>query len=402
MAAGALVLLAVGAAGGYWWAHRSATPVANAPAEGRKVLYWRDPMAPNQKFDQPGKSPYMDMQLEPVYADETNGDAGVTVSRSAAQNLAIRLGKVEKTVRDERIQAVGSIAFDDRLLELVQTRVDGYVTHLYARAPLERVHRGQPLAVIVAPEWTQAEQEYRALLDGHSESGGSLRDAARQRLVTLGVPETTIHAVETDRKTHTESTVLAPIDGAVTELGVREGATFTAGTILFRINGLATVWVTAQVPEARVSWIRKSAHVAATATAWPGETFEGKVIALLPEVDPQTRTFTARIALDNSGQRLSPGMFVSVEFSQVAKEPQLVVPSEAVIATGERNVVITKDASGEFHVADVTLGREEDGRTVILTGLEEGQSIVLSGQFLIDSEANLKASVNRLEAEPKP
>ena len=246
----------------------------------------------------------------------TEGDTGVSVSLSAAQNLAIRLGKVEKTIRDERIQAVGSVAFDDRLLELVQTRVDGYVAHLYARAPLERVRRGQPLAVIVAPEWTQAEQEYLALLDGRSESAGSLRDAARQRLVALGVPEATIHAVETDRKAHAQSTVLAPIDGTVTELGVREGATFTTGTILFRINGLATVWVAAQVPEARVSWIRNAAQVTATATAWPGETFKGKVIALLPEVDPQTRTLTARISLENPGQRLSPGMFVSVDFSR--------------------------------------------------------------------------------------
>ncbi|MGH8315435.1 MAG: efflux RND transporter periplasmic adaptor subunit, partial [Steroidobacterales bacterium] len=122
----------------------------------------------------------------------------------------------------------------------------------------------------------------------------------------------------------------------------------------------------------------------------------------LPDVDPQTRTLTARVAIDNPNRRLSPGMFVTVEFAPQATEAQLVVPSEAVIMTGERNVVITRGADGPFHVVDVTLGSEQDGQTVIRSGLDEGQSIVLSGQFLIDSEANLKSTVNRLEPESKP
>lgn len=400
--AAALVLLAIGAGGGYWWAQRPAVPAAATEAGGRKILYWHDPMAPEQKFDKPGKSPYMDMPLVPVYADEVSGDAGVTVSSTAAQNLGIRLGKVTKTAHAVRLQAAGNVAFDDRLQEVVQARVEGYITHLYVKAPLERVHRGQPLAVMVVPQWMQAEQEYLALLGASSESAQELRAAARQRLAVLGVPEARIHAIEADRKANAESVLLAPIDGSITELGVREGATFMAGTTLFRINGLATVWVSAQIPEAKVAWIKDSSRVSATATAWPGETFKGKVIALLPEVDAQTRTLTARIALDNAGRRLSPGMFVSVEFSQPGAAAQLVVPSEAVIATGERNVVITRDDNGAFHVVNVTLGAETNGQTTVLSGLEEGQSIVLSGQFLIDSEANLKSTLNRFEAEPKP
>jgi Cu(I)/Ag(I) efflux system membrane fusion protein len=400
--AAALVLLAVGAGGGFWWAHRSALPVASPAANERKVLYWHDPMVPDQKFDKPGKSPFMDMQLVPVYADGTGSDAGVTVSQNAAQNFGIRLGKVEKSTLSVHVRAVGNVAFDERLLELVQSRVEGYITRLQVRTPLERVRRGQTLAVILAPQWAQAEEEYLALLDAHSTSAQSLRTAARQRLAVLGVPEATIHAVEMDRKTSAESTVLAPIDGAVTELGVREGATFMPGATLFRINGLATVWVNAQIPESKVAVVNGSSQVTATATAWPGETFKGKVIALLPELDPQTRTLTARVALDNPGHKLSPGMFVAVEFSQAAVKPQLVVPSEAVITTGERNVVIRRDDNGAFHVINVTLGLEEGSQTVILSGLEEGQSIVLSGQFLIDSEANLKSTVNRLESEPQP
>jgi len=412
----AIALLALGAAGGYWWAHRSmssgepmsasasradaANTTSTAPGE-RKILYWHDPMVPNVRFDKPGKSPFMDMQLAPVYADEAAQGADVRVNPNVVQNLGIRLGKVEKVTLSNRLRAVGSVAFDERLLELVQARVEGYVTRLYVKAPLETVRRGQPLAAILAPQWLEAQQEYLALLDAEYERAKVIRDAARQRLVVLAVPEATIRAVETTRKTSATTNVFAPIDGVVTELGVRAGAAFMPGATLFRINGLATVWANAQVPEAKVSMIR-GATVDARATAWPGATFKGHVIALLPDVDLQTRTVTARVALENPDFKLSPGMFVSLDFTGPAGEPQLVVPSEALITTGERNVVIVARDGSSFDVVNVSVGTEQDGKATILSGLTEGQSIVLSGQFLIDSEASLKSTVNRLEAVAAP
>lgn len=377
----------------------SAQPGASQSAEAgsdRKVLYWHDPMVPNVKFDKPGKSPFMDMDLVPVYADEA-GDGGVRINPTVAQNLGIRLGTVEKAVLRQQLTAVGNVTFDERLLELVQARVTGYVTRLYVKAPLERVRRGQPLADILAPEWQAAQQEYLALLDAKSQSAPLVRDAARQRLVVLGVPEATIRAIEADRKTHPTTTIFAPIDGVVTELAVREGSTFMAGAPLFRINGLKTVWVHARVPEAQVSMIQRGAEATAHATGWPGETFAGRVIALLPEVDPETRTLTARVALDNPRDRLAPGMYVSLQFAGTENEPQLVVPSEAVIRTGERSVVIVAREGSGFDVANVTAGEDAEGKTVILSGLKEDQQIVLSGQFLIDSEASLRSAVTRLE-----
>jgi Cu(I)/Ag(I) efflux system membrane fusion protein len=407
-----LVMVAVllgGAALGFWIARHGAPPEeANSPAaaeEGaapqngeRKVLYWKDPMVPGSRFDKPGKSPFMDMPLVPVYADEEAGGADVRVSSSVTQNLGIRTGAVEKVVLQPRLSAVGSVAFDESLLELVQARVDGYVTRLRVRTPLERVRRGQPLAEILAPEWQAAQEEYLALLDAQSERGQSIRDAARQRLVVLGVPEAAIRGIERDRKTNASTTLVAPIDGVVTELAVREGSSFMAGAPLFRINGLRTVWVNAQVPEAQVSLIPLGSTVRLQATGWPGETYAGRVAALLPEVDPQTRTLPVRIVLDNPQFQLSPGMFASLEFVGQGGEPQLVVPSEALIMTGERTIVIVARKDGGFDVAEVTAGREVDGRTAIIDGLREGQSIVLSGQFLIDSEASLKSSVSRLSA----
>ena len=170
-------------------------------------------------------------------------------------------------------------------------------------------------------------------------------------------------------------------------------------------NSIEREVVNAQIPEAKVSAVAVGSRVDATATAWPGRTFEGEVIALLPQVDPTTRTLTARVALDNPGFALSPGMFVTLDFTGRRTEPQLVVPSEAVIETGERTVVIAARGSNGFDVIDVKTGAEQDGRTAILSGLTEGQSIVVSGQFLIDSEASLRSAVNRLgsaSSGPRP
>ncbi|MGH8237730.1 MAG: efflux RND transporter periplasmic adaptor subunit [Steroidobacteraceae bacterium] len=344
----------------------------------------------------------MDMQLVPKYAGEAGG-AAVSVSSAVIQNLGIRFGTVEKAVVQPRLGAVGSVAFDERLLAVVQARVEGYVTRLHVKAPLEQVRHGQPLADILAPQWLEAQQEYLALLDATSERSRSIRDAARQRLGVLGVPESTIRDIEAQRKTKTNTTLVAPIEGIVTELSVREGAAFMAGASLFRINGLKTVWVNAQIPEAQVSMVPMGSTVEVHATAWPGTTFTGRVAALLPEVEARTRTAPVRIVVDNPGTRLAPGMFVSVELAGKQGAEQLVVPSEAVIMTGERNVVIVARAGGGFDVAEVTVGTESNGKTAILSGLEAEQSIVLSGQFLIDSEASLSSTVSRLSApETKP
>jgi Cu(I)/Ag(I) efflux system membrane fusion protein len=402
--AAAIAILIVGVLGGYWMAQQRSGPAATSAATqgDRKILYWHDPMVPSARFDKPGKSPFMDMPLVPVYADETGG-AAVPVDSVVSQNLGIRLGTVEKTVWQSRLPAVGSVAFDERLLEVVPARVEGYVTRLHVKAPLERVRRGQALAEIVAPAWLEAQEEYLALLDAQSDRGVAIRDAARRRLTVLGVPEASIRSLEQERKTNASATLTAPIDGVVTELAVREGTAFAAGTVLFRINGLETVWVNAQIPEAQVSMIATGSAVTASATAWPGVEFKGKVAALLPEVDAQTRTLPLRVVVENAERRLAPGMFVSLEFAAAGEREQLVVPSEAVIVTGERSVVIVAREGGGFDVAEVTVGADAQGRTVILSGLEAGQSIVLSGQFLIDSEASLKSTVSRLStAEPQP
>jgi Cu(I)/Ag(I) efflux system membrane fusion protein len=391
-------VLILGGAIGYGLTRWLSSEPAPAQADERKVLYWHDPMVPNVKFDKPGKSPFMDMQLVPVYAGEGKAGPQVNVSASAAQNLGVRLGKVERVAITSNLSAVGSVAFDEELLEVVQARVEGYVSRLHVKTTLAPVLRGQPLVEVVAPAWLAAEEEYLSLLDATSSRGADIRSAARQRLLVLGVSESAILTLERTRRTTASTTIYAPADGVVAELGVREGTSFMPGAPLFRINSLRKVWAIAQVPEVQVSRIATGAKVTVRATAWAGEDFSGRVVAILPDVDAATRTRPVRVEVDNPRSRLVPGMFVSLEFAMPAMAPQLVVPSEAVIVTGERSVVVVAREGGGFDVADVKLGAESNGKTAILSGLEEGQSVVLSGQFLIDSEASLKSAFSRLSA----
>jgi Cu(I)/Ag(I) efflux system membrane fusion protein len=395
-----IAILTLGAAGGFLaarWSQPAAMP--NPPGE-RKPLYWHDPMVPDAKFDRPGKSPFMDMQLVPVYADAAPGGAAVRIDPAVAQNLGIRIGKVARIDVAAPFTAVGGVAFNETLVELVPARVAGYVSKLYVRAPLQRVRRGQPLAEIVAPEWLAAQQEYLALREARSERGQAVRSAARARLTVLGLPPSAIAALDTGASPQASTTIYSPVDGVVAELGVRDGAAFASGTTLFRIVGFGSVWVTAQIPESQVSLVPPRGKVIAHATAWPGIAFAGRVLALLPDIDPATRTLPVRIELDNRAGQLAPGMFVSLDLTPPQTTAQLVVPSEAVIVTGQRIAVIVVREAGGYDVADVKIGTESNGNTVILAGLDEGQSVVLSGQFLIDSEASLKSAVSRLGSHP--
>ena len=222
----------------------------------------------------------------------------------------------------------------------------------------------------------------------------------------LGVPDSAIKRLETTRKVEGATTIYAPIDGVITELAVREGAAITEGAPLFRVNSLRKVWAIAQVPETQVAAVSREAKVSVTAAGWPGQRFDGHVLAVLPDLDAATRTLPVRVEIENRGERLVPGMFVSLEFAAPKVAPQLVVPSEAVIATGTRSVVVVSRGQAGFDVREVETGAESEGKTVILSGLEEGEDIVLSGQFLIDSEASLRSTVSRLsgaaESEATP
>ncbi len=392
----AVVFAAAGAAGGIWWTHRSMGAASPATDPARKVLYWHDPMYPQQKFDKPGKSPFMDMQLVPVYAE--GEESGVKVSPQLAQNLGVRTVVAEKGRIARAVDVVGTIAFDERAVTVVQARTAAFVEQLFARAPLDPVQRGQALARLFVPDWAGAQQEYLALKASGVEGAAELARAARNRLLLLGMTEEQVQAVDREGKPVTRVTIVSPADGVVGELAAREGMNVAAGAMLFRINGLATVWVNLDVPEAQSAAVRPGAALEATVPAYPGETFKGRVSAVLPEVNATTRTVRARAELSNPGAKLKPGMFARVQIASAGAggKDAVLVPSEAVIVTGERSVVIVDRGRGRYEPVSVKVGAEEGGRSEILEGLAGGERIVASGQFLIDSEASLRGVERRM------
>jgi Cu(I)/Ag(I) efflux system membrane fusion protein len=396
-----VVALGAGAYGGYRFAHHRLIGAAAAPApqEGRQVLYWYDPMVPAQRFDKPGKSPFMDMQLVPKYADEAAGggamEAGtVSISPQVVQNLGVRTAEARTGSLETRLEAVGSVAYNERGVVLLQARASGFVERLHARAPLDPVRKGAPLVEILYPEWAAAQEEYLLLRKGGSE----LAAAARRRLVLLGMSAAEIAALERDASPGARAVLRSPIDGVIAELGVREGMTVAQGSPLFRLVDLSTVWVNAEIPEAQAARVRPGGRVRARVTGFPGEIFEGKVGAILPEVSAATRTLRARIELANPKERLKPGMYATLEFAGERSKEGVLVPSEAVIRTGKRDVVIVALEGGRFRAAEVEVGAETGGQSEIRSGLKAGERVVLSGQFLIDSEASLSATVGRLES----
>jgi Cu(I)/Ag(I) efflux system membrane fusion protein len=228
----------------------------------------------------------------------------------------------------------------------------------------------------------------------------SLIDGARQRMRLAGMSEEQIRHVEATGKVQARFVTYAPIDGVVAELSAREGMTVMSGAPLYRINGLRTVWVNAEVRENEAAEVKVGNQVEARATALPGKVFKGKVSAILPELNPATRTLKARVEVANPDGDLKPGMFAIVNFTPAARKEILVVPSEAVIQTGRRSVVIVAQADGRFAPVEVQTGIEGNGLTEIRKGLEAGQKVVVSGQFLIDSEASLRASETRMGEAP--
>lgn len=375
---------------------------AAATATEKKVLYWHDPMVPGQKFDKPGKSPFMDMQLVPVYAGDGGDEGGVSISPRVQQNLGIRTAEVIRSRLAPVIEAVGSVAYNERDVALVQARSNGYVERLFVRAPLDPVKKGQPLAELYVPDWVAAQEEFLAVKRMRGADMASLVDAARQRMRLSGMSDSQIRLVDSTGKAHPRLTVRAPISGIIAELSVREGMTVMAGAPMFRINGLDTIWLNADLAEAVAAQVRPGAAVEARAAALPGTVLKGKVSAILPEVAAGTRTLKARVELANPGHRLVPGMFATVQFAPATPAEVLTIPSEAVIQTGKRSVVMVAQGNGRFEPVDVETGSESNGQTEIRKGLEAGQKVVVSGQFLIDSEASLRGTALRMSDAPVP
>jgi membrane fusion protein, copper/silver efflux system len=369
----------------------TAPATAGAIAES-KPQYWYDPMHPAEHFDKPGKSPFMDMQLVPKYAKDAP-PGSIAVDSRVVQNLGLRLAKVEQGSFARVVDTVGSVGVDEHRIEAVQVRQPGWIERLDVRAAGDSVRRGQLLAGIYSPDLLATQQEFLIAL---SSSDPQLIEAARRRLALFGLSEAQIARVEKTQQVERRVDYYAPFDGYVMELGARQGAEVQPGTMLFQLADLNSVWVTAEVPETQAAWLKPGDRAEVEVPALPGERFEGQVDYLYPELTQATRTLKVRVVVRNPHKHLRPGMFAAAHFRSMTQDHALTVPSESVIKTGTRSFVILADDDTHFRPARVRVGAEQGGRSEILEGLTLGQNVVASGQFLIDSEANLRGAFDNL------
>jgi Cu(I)/Ag(I) efflux system membrane fusion protein len=298
---------------------------------------------------------------------------------------------VEKRPLGAVVEAVGTVQLNERDIAVVQARTAGFVERVFGRAPGDVVAAGAPLAELLNPEWLGAQQEYLAV---KATGDAALAQAARQRLVLLGMPAALVERVDASGQPVPLQTVTTPVGGVISELMVRQGMAVAPGMTLARINGLGTVWLEVALPEALAAPIGPGQAVQARFAALPGKVISGKVAAVLSEANRDTRTLRLRIELPNPGQRLRAGMFAQVSLSGAQRE-MLVVPAEAVIRTGRRALVYVSEEGGRYRPVAVEIGEQVDEWIVIRSGLVVGQQVVASGQFLIDSEASLQGVMAR-------
>ncbi|CAB3805134.1 efflux RND transporter periplasmic adaptor subunit [Pararobbsia alpina] len=369
------------------------------PKTGRKVLYWHDPMVPNQHFDKPGKSPFMDMQLEPVYADE-GGASGIKIDPGLQQNLGIRYATVRRQETTEGFDAVGTTQFDESRSDVVQSRVTGYIDHLYASAPMQRIAKGAPIASLFVPDWLAPQEEYLALKRSGMDS--SMLEASRVRMRTLSIPDGVVANLNRTGKAQTHVVLSSRETGVISELNVREGAMVAPGQTLAKVAGLSKLWLIVEIPEALALSVQPGMTVDATFAGDPTQHFKGHIREILPGISTSSRTLQARLEIDNAALRLTPGMLMRVRVGGQKAVSRLLVPSEAVITTGKRSVVIARNSDGRLQPVSVTVGNDVGNETEVLNGLNDGEQVVASGQFLIDSEASLKSILPRLEGGAGP
>lgn len=364
-----------------------------APDTEPKVLYWYDPMVPAQRFDKPGQSPFMDMELVPKYAESGATLNTLQVDPAQVQNLGMRKAKVMRMPLRPQFDLPGTLRFNERNQAILQLRAGGFVEKAWPLAPGDAVTAGQPIATFYVPEWLSTQNE---LLASKSLNSPRLLETLRTRLRLLGMHEELIAKVEATGKPETRVTLTAPINGVIESLEIKTGMSLAAGQTLAHITGIDSLWLDVAIPEADASGLQVGDAAVFYSAGTHSSPVTGKIDSLLPAINITTRTVTARVVVPNPEGLLRPGTSGHVVITGSQTESALLVPTEAVIRTGKRALVMVADTENHFHPVSVLLGREIGDQTVITQGLEEGEEVVASGQFLLDSEASLLG----IEASP--
>lgn len=378
----------------------AAQPGDAAPA-ARKVLYWYDPMKPDTRFDKPGRSPFMAMDLVPKYADEANDEnrPGMRIDPTQVQNLGVKTEKVRRGSLSWAQTLPATVSFNDYQFVIVQARTAGFVEKVFPLTVGDNVRKGTPLAEVTLPDWVAAQSEYLLL----STTGGSsiALKGVLERLRLGGMPEADIQRLRQTRQIQTRFTITAPIDGVITAFDLRSGMNITKESVVARIQGMDPVWISAALP-ASMSWLlQENTRFTLALPAYPDTPFTIEKWNVLPSVDPATRTLDVRLQVGNKAALLKPGMNAYLTFS-TRSQPMLLIPSQALIDSGSEQRVITVDDDGRFVPKTVSVLHESQQQTGISAGLVEGESVVVNGLFLIDSEANISGALARMRQAEKP
>ena len=380
----------------------SEVPQATEPKSvEKKPLYWVAPMDANYRRDKPGKSP-MGMDLVPVYEEDAGGgDTGpgtVKIVPDVVNNLGVRTAEAKRAELEAVIQTVGYVGYDEDQLVHIHPRVKGWIDKLYIKASGEPVKKGQPLYDIYSPELVNAQEELLLAMDRKSPR---LVRASELRLSALRVPKTEISSLRKTGEVKQTITFYSPQSGVVDNLNIREGFYVQPGSTIMSIGVLDQVWVEAEVFERQASLVKVGQPVTMNLDYLPGKEWHGSVDYIYPTIDPQTRTVRVRLRFDNEGDVLKPDMFAQVMIHAGDSQKTLIVPKEAVIRTGQSNRVVLALGDGRFKSVNVKVGRYDEQSAEILAGLVEGDEVVTSAQFLIDSESSKTSDFKRMNHEEK-
>lgn len=384
--------------------HDDAVAPATAKKE-KKIKHWVAPMTPGYVSDKPGKSP-MGMDLVPVYED---GDAdavsgSVKIDPVTIQNIGVRTAIIAERRISRQIRTIGIVAYDEKSVAQIQTKVDGWIEKLYIDFTGQAVDEDEMLAELYSPELVAAQEEYLVALDSVKRErtikrrgrGKSLLSAARAKLDYLDIPIHQIEALERDREIKKTLHIHSPNAGIVVKKHIQEGSHVKPGMPLYTVADLSKVWVYADIYEYELPWLKEGAKATMTLSYYPGKTFKGRVAYIYPYLEAKTRTVKARLEFDNPGWALKPEMYANVMINTGGVKEEVAVPTEAVIRSGERNIVVVSLGKGRFLSRDVILGAAGDHYYQVSSGLAAGEEVVTSAQFLIDSESRLKEAISKM------
>jgi Cu(I)/Ag(I) efflux system membrane fusion protein len=374
----------------------SLVPLAFAE-EDKEILYWVAPMDPNYTRDKPGKSP-MGMDLIPVYAGADSSGNTVSIAPEVVQNLGVRTVEAERTRLWRGIDTVGYVDYDESKVSHIHLRTEGWIEGLTIQSEGERVKKGDFLFDLYSPKLVNAQQE---LVTAIASGNKGLIRASKERLSSLGVSSSQIAQLQKDKTIRQRISIYAPQDGVVSTLPVREGMFVKPAMKVMSLGDLSSIWILAEVFERQSGWVNVGQAAEVRLSYQPGKVWEGVVEYIYPDLDPKTRTLKVRLRFDNPGEMLKPNMYANVRIFGGPKEDVIVIPVEGLIRTGREERVIIDLGEGRFEARIVTAGIESGNYVEILQGVDEGEPVVISGQFLIDSEASMRASLTRMSGEDK-